>query len=229
MPRWSGTFKSKGKTSLPLQMRETHHSLLLLAPLVLREHRSHLCKLVVLIDPWKGREQNSDKAWDEAGYIEFSEDLCRLFVACGIAWNAADNTEMWIFLEKWIPGVWVPRRCSLAGRFLDREVEKVESWMKDIVAGKDGTIQCDGWKNVAKTPVTTSVMMVEKEVNFENWYKWVLLTFFGSHILYERTICLESLRQEINSLSWWQTTWNTYKIILGYAPLSSVQITDQMG
>lgn len=47
-------------------------------------------------------------------------------------------------------------------------MEKVESWMKDIVAGKDGTIQCDGWKNVAKTPVMTSVMTVEKEVNFEN-------------------------------------------------------------
>lgn len=111
-------------------------------------------------------ESDFDDAWTERKHAEFSEDMCRLFIACGIAWNSADNPEMRLFLEKWIPGVRVPGRRVLAGRLLDGEVEKIEAKTRDKVNGKDATIQCDGWKNVAKTPVTTSVMTVEREVSF---------------------------------------------------------------
>lgn len=64
--------------------------------------------------------------WDESTHTEFASDMCKLFVACGFAWNSADNPEMRIFLEKWIPGVRVPGRRVLAGVVLDGEVELVE-------------------------------------------------------------------------------------------------------
>jgi hypothetical protein len=72
--------------------------------------------------------------------------MCKLFVSCGFAWNAASNPEMGLFVSKWILGATVPDRRSLLGRVLDGEVAKVEAQTKERIAGKMATGQCDGWK-----------------------------------------------------------------------------------
>ena len=43
--------------------------------------------------------------------------------------------------------------------------QKVDEETKERIGGKVGTGQCDGWKNIAKTPVITSMMTVENEVH----------------------------------------------------------------
>ncbi|KAL6307742.1 ribonuclease H-like domain-containing protein [Sparassis latifolia] len=70
---------------------------------------------------------------------------------------------MHLFMKKWVPGAKVPDRRSLSGTYLDRAVAEVEERTKIKVRGKVATRQCDGWKNVAKTSVVTSVMTVEHE------------------------------------------------------------------
>ncbi|KAI9066355.1 hypothetical protein FKP32DRAFT_1601906 [Trametes sanguinea] len=47
--------------------------------------------------------------WDDARQKDFAADLCRLFVMCNIPWNAADNTQMELFFEKWLPGAKLSR------------------------------------------------------------------------------------------------------------------------
>lgn len=97
---------------------------------------------------------------------EFESDLCKLFVACGVSWNSANNPQTHEFAEKWLPDdVSVPDRRILSGRVLDKEVAKVEDRIKMAVKGKFATGQGDGWKNVAKTSVVTTVMTVEREVS----------------------------------------------------------------
>jgi hypothetical protein len=44
-------------------------------------------------------------------------------------------------------------------------VRKVDEETKERIGGKVGTGQCDGWKNIAKTPVIMSMMTVENEVS----------------------------------------------------------------
>lgn len=95
---------------------------------------------------------------------EFSGDLCKLFVACSFLWLAVGNPQMHLFTDKWMPGMAIPDRRVLSGRVLDSEVARVEMQLADKVNGKLGTGQCDGWKNVAKTNVITSMMTVENEV-----------------------------------------------------------------
>ncbi|KAL6298476.1 ribonuclease H-like domain-containing protein [Sparassis latifolia] len=80
-----------------------------------------------------------------------------------MAWNMADNAEMQLFMRKWVPGAKVPDRRSLSGVYLDRAFDEVESRTTMKVKGKVATGQCDGWKNVAKTSVVTSMIMVEHE------------------------------------------------------------------
>lgn len=102
--------------------------------------------------------------WDNLRQKEFSEDLCKLFVACGWAWNGANNPELGLFCGKYIRGASLPDRRKLAGPLLDSAARSVEDRIAASVRGKVATGQCDGWKNIAKTNVVTSVMTVERKV-----------------------------------------------------------------
>ena len=74
---------------------------------------------------------------------------------------------MHLFVEKWIPGANLPDRRALSGRILEREVAKVEARMREQIKGNIATGQCDGWKNVAKTSVITSMITVEHLVSLK--------------------------------------------------------------
>jgi hypothetical protein len=87
-----------------------------------------------------------------------------MFVSCRFAWRAIDDPEMHIFMKKWA-GADVTDWKALGGQILDSEVQRVEAQMRQRVEGKVGMGQCDGWKNVAKTLVCTSMITVEKQVS----------------------------------------------------------------
>ncbi|KAL6302503.1 ribonuclease H-like domain-containing protein [Sparassis latifolia] len=106
---------------------------------------------------------SSAQPWPAERQQNFAQDLCKLFISCGMAWNMADNAEMQLFMRKWVPGAKVPDRRSLSGVYLDRAFDEVESRTTMKVKGKVATGQCDGWKNVAKMSVVTSMMTVEHE------------------------------------------------------------------
>jgi hypothetical protein len=39
---------------------------------------------------------------------EFVEDMCKLLIAIHAPWNAANNPQMQLFIQKWVPGAVVP-------------------------------------------------------------------------------------------------------------------------
>jgi len=95
---------------------------------------------------------------------EFSADLCKLFISTNTAWYAAENPSLHRFVHKWVGSeVVVQDRRILSGRVLDNEVKKVEEALAKKVRGKEATGQCDGWKNVAKSSVISTMMSVENE------------------------------------------------------------------
>ncbi len=97
---------------------------------------------------------------------EFSSDLCKLFIATNTPWVAAENPSFHRFIHKWVgSNIVVQDRRILSGRVLDKEVERVEVEVKAKVQGKMATGQCDGWKNVAKSSVVSTLMSVENEVS----------------------------------------------------------------
>ena len=64
--------------------------------------------------------------WTPAFQTEFGEDMCKLLIAIRAPWNAANNPQMRMFIQKWVPGAVVPDRRTLSGPILDREAAKVE-------------------------------------------------------------------------------------------------------
>ncbi|KAF8153088.1 ribonuclease H-like domain-containing protein [Crassisporium funariophilum] len=114
--------------------------------------------------PLKRARTSLDELLVQLTQAEFDVDACKLFVACGIAWNTANNPEMQKFTNKWChSNVKMSDWRVLSGRVLDGEVKKIEKTVKDAVAGLLVTGQCDGWKNVAKDHVVSTVMTAGNE------------------------------------------------------------------
>ena len=103
--------------------------------------------------------------WEPSQQNEFANDLCRLFISCNIAWNIAENAELHLFVSKWIPGAVIPDRRTLATRYLNDLITVAKADMKKRVCGRFASGQSDGWKDIAKTNVTTSLMTVDQQVS----------------------------------------------------------------
>ncbi|KAI9437199.1 hypothetical protein H4582DRAFT_1793114, partial [Lactarius indigo] len=101
--------------------------------------------------------------WTAERQVEFSQDMLRAWISAGIPFNAASDLEMAKFIAKYIPAAHIPDRRALSGRFLDKEVERVENHLKSKLDGKIATGQCDGWKNIAKASVVASMVTVDYE------------------------------------------------------------------
>lgn len=110
---------------------------------------------------------------------DFAGDLCKLLISLNTAWAAADNPTLHTFVHKWIgPEVVVQDRRIVSGRVLDNEVRKVENKVRQKVRGKLATGSCDGWKNIAKTSVVTSLMTVDTIVSQYSLLLEIVLTSF---------------------------------------------------
>ena len=115
--------------------------------------------------PAKHRKLPTDAPWAKETKDEFQYNLCLAFISSGIAWNAISDVQLWHFLEKWIPGAEIPDRRKLAGPILDKEVTRVISKTRLHTAGRFATGQSDGWKNIAKASVVTSMIIADFEVS----------------------------------------------------------------
>ncbi|CDO78287.1 hypothetical protein BN946_scf184674.g9 [Trametes cinnabarina] len=84
---------------------------------------------------------------------------------CNITTDFSGVIPLELFFEKWIPGAKIPDRRQLSGKHLQNAVKMVKLSTHSAVQGKYAIGQSDGWKNIAKTSVITSMMSVNREVH----------------------------------------------------------------
>ncbi|KAJ7101760.1 hypothetical protein C8R44DRAFT_528061, partial [Mycena epipterygia] len=92
---------------------------------------------------------------------EFGQGLCRLFASCGWSWKAISNPQFKLFFDKYLPAAKLPDRRVLSGRILDKEADKAIARTRQLIEGKLAIYSEDGWMNIAKTHVDTSMLSVE--------------------------------------------------------------------
>jgi hypothetical protein len=112
-----------------------------------------------------GSLRSVERMWNPPLQQEFGEDFCRLLIATRSSWNTANNLQMRLFVDKWIPGAIVPDRRTLSGPILDREAGKVEEKLKLKLKDRKATFQTDGWKNKAKQAIVATMVSVDFEVS----------------------------------------------------------------
>ena len=102
---------------------------------------------------------------DKSTQDRFARDIVDLFVAIGLPFQALDNPQLEKFTKTWIPGMQLPSPKVAGSRVLTERVAEVEKLIQKRVEGKLAMGQCDGWKNISKTPVIAMVMTVEGKVS----------------------------------------------------------------
>jgi hypothetical protein len=106
------------------------------------------------VPTWSGEQQQ-----------EFNEDLCKLFATCGWSWNAVNSPELKLFFGKYLPQAVLPDRRVLSGSILEGEAAKFIARARQETNGKLATYSEDGWTNVSRTHVDTSIISVEATVS----------------------------------------------------------------
>ncbi|KAH8978265.1 hypothetical protein EDB86DRAFT_2994946, partial [Lactarius hatsudake] len=89
--------------------------------------------------------------------------MCKLLIGIRAPWNAANNPQMRLFMQKWLLGAVVPDCRTLSGPILDREAAKVEDKLKEKLKGKLAMFTTDGWKNKAKQSIVASMVSIASE------------------------------------------------------------------
>lgn len=95
---------------------------------------------------------------------EFEDAVCDLFVGNNWSWAGASSPRWQNFTDKWVVGSQRVSAQRLSGPILDRRVKGVVERMKAAVGGKLGTGQCDGWKDISKASLVSSLVSVCREV-----------------------------------------------------------------
>ncbi|KAJ7743003.1 hypothetical protein DFH07DRAFT_925395 [Mycena maculata] len=103
------------------------------------------------------------ESWDSPTQEEFAQDLCKLFVSNRWAWQTVENPEFKIFFGKYLPVAKLPDRHVLSGRIPSGEAEKVIQRTRKITEGKLASYSEDGWTNITKTHLDTSLISVETQ------------------------------------------------------------------
>lgn len=148
---------------------------------------------MVLLAP--AANTNQPNVFQPEQQVEFNADLVYLFSVCSIPWNTAAHLIFKCFIEKYIPGTHIPCQQLLAGQALDDQVDKAEVCVKEKVTGGLGMGQCDGWKNMSRTPVVRVMMTVRRHVSSIPYDITVVqpdLTITKPYILQVHDICAES-------------------------------------
>jgi hypothetical protein len=95
---------------------------------------------------------------DEQSRADFHPDTCRLFLELGAAWSGADRPFVRKYFQKHVTGrPALPSSGTLSGRVLDEESAKVVASWREETKDEYGSGQSDGWKNVQKRNLVTSV------------------------------------------------------------------------
>ncbi|KAI6651907.1 hypothetical protein LOD99_4786 [Oopsacas minuta] len=79
--------------------------------------------------------------------------IARLFYACNLPFNLAENDVFKKTISMLRPGYTPPTRKSLAGGLLDKTFNEVTTMTASALEGKDVTLVQDGWSDIHNSPV----------------------------------------------------------------------------
>ena len=102
-------------------------------------------------------------ATDTPTWQKLDEQIAKLFYACNLPFNIADNPIWRQSVEMLRPGYYSPKRKDIGGYLLDKVHDKVTGNMKSMIQGKDAVLVQDGWSDIHNSPVIASSLHVDNK------------------------------------------------------------------
>ena len=102
--------------------------------------------------------------WNEATHRCFEQYIVRLTASAGFSLSWVENNVWHSFLEEFLPSAPMISRKVLTKRILPEAVKEVQEKIKKHVAGKEVTMQGDGWTGVNNQHLLAFMITCDKKV-----------------------------------------------------------------
>ena len=102
--------------------------------------------------------------WSDARQLRFEEKLVRLTASAGLPLSWVENPEWLSFCTEFLPSAKSPSRKVLTRRLLPRTLGEFQSAAKQLVAGQNVTVSCDGWTGENFHHYIAFMIVVNKKV-----------------------------------------------------------------
>ena len=84
---------------------------------------------------------------------KLDEQIAKLFYACNLPFNIADNPIWRETVEMIRPGHYSPKRNDIGGYLLDKVHDKVTGNMKSMIQGKNAVLVQDRWSDIHNSSI----------------------------------------------------------------------------
>lgn len=97
---------------------------------------------------------------------QLDEQIAKLFYACNLPFNIADNPVFKETIQMLRPGYSPPNRKEIGGHLLDQVHDKISTKVMAELKGKEVVLIQDGWSDIHNTPVIASSLQCEGTAYF---------------------------------------------------------------
>lgn len=94
----------------------------------------------------------------------FDDQLLNAWILAGFSFNSIEDPEVRKLFSDFLPGAVIPHRDQLSGTILKRAVAWQEYDLRTAAKGQFATLQCDGWKDVARKHLIAFMYTMAREV-----------------------------------------------------------------
>lgn len=106
--------------------------------------------------------------WNDSTRQRFEQYIVRLTASAGFSLSWVENNVWHSFLEEFLPSAPKISRKVLTSRILPEVVKEVQEKVKKYVAGKEVTMQGDGWTGTNNQHLLAFMITCDKKVNYSN-------------------------------------------------------------
>ena len=103
--------------------------------------------------------------WDDSTRRRFEQYIIQLTASAGFSLSWVENNVWHSFLEEFLPSAPKISRKVLTKRILPEAVKEVQEKVKKHVAGKEVTMQGDGWTGVNNQHLLAFMIACDKKVS----------------------------------------------------------------
>jgi len=107
--------------------------------------------------------------WNDSTRRRFEQYIVRLTASANFSLSWVENNVWHSFLEEFLPSAPKISRKVLTKRILPEAVKEVQEKVKKHVAGKEVTMQGDGWTGVNNQHLLAFMITCDKKVSYTNY------------------------------------------------------------
>ncbi|KAH7921716.1 hypothetical protein BV22DRAFT_1018795 [Leucogyrophana mollusca] len=134
--------------------------------------------------------------WTSTQQKRFERRISRLTASAGLPFAWVDNPEWIALCDEFIPGAKIPSQRTLARRLIPEAVCELRAGVKEVVRGRETTVQADGWTGINNHHLIAFMVMADRKVYTVRVHDASMERKTAENLLYLLEDVLKTVEQE---------------------------------